>query len=405
MTKQLIFITLCAALALPAAAQQPAVRTDTTVTVEYTSGKYSVETTGVGANWFITVGGGAQILFGDHDKQCKLGDRLSPALNVSVGKWITPTFGLRLSYSGLSARGATQKWAPAHSTGVDVPDKDGHGYWLEKQKFNFFNAHADALLNFSNILCGYKPDRFWNCSPYIGIGWARVYDSPTAGEISANGGFSNDFRLSDAWSVNLDVRGMYVNDRFDGEEGGRWGEGILSATVGLTYNIAPRGWGRTKVVTKVEKSDISSYQVALASLKAEKERLEKELAQLRSNTRTVEKVSTVAAPYYVTFEIGKSTLTKEARVNLGMLAEILKANNTPFVVSGYADAATGNTAINEKLSRERAQAVYDCLVNEFGVPASLLTIDPKGGVGNMFYDDPALSRAVITRSSAAPSGK
>jgi len=72
--------------------------------------------------------------------------------------------------------------------------------------------------------------------------------------------------------------------------------------------------------------------------------------------------------------------------------------NDGGTVSGYADAATGNKKINEKLSRDRAQAVYDCLTKEFGVQASQLEIDYKGGVDNMFYDDPALSRAVITRA-------
>ena len=52
--------------------------------------------------------------------------------------------------------------------------------------------------------------------------------------------------------------------------------------------------------------------------------------------------------------------------------------------------------MNERLSKERAEAVYDCLVNEFGVSGSQLRVDHKGGVGNMFYDDPRLSRAVIT---------
>lgn len=51
--------------------------------------------------------------------------------------------------------------------------------------------------------------------------------------------------------------------------------------------------------------------------------------------------------------------------------------------------------INEILSRERAESVRDCLVNEFGVPASRLNVSWKGGVGNMFYNDPALSRVAI----------
>lgn len=37
--------------------------------VEYSKDKYKVETNRFWSNWFIGVGGGAQIYFGDHDKQ------------------------------------------------------------------------------------------------------------------------------------------------------------------------------------------------------------------------------------------------------------------------------------------------------------------------------------------------
>ena len=94
-----------------------------------------------------------------------------------------------------------------------------------------------------------------------------------------------------------------------------------------------------------------------------------------------------------------SSLLNEARVNLGMLAEVIKSSdsNTVYTITGYSDAGTGSKKRNEQLSKERAQAVFDCLTKEFGVSASQLRMDYKGGVDNMFYDDPRLSRAVITR--------
>lgn len=256
------------------------------------------------------------------------------------------------------------------------------------------------MFNLANVICGYKPEgHFWNPSPFIGVGLAHVYsEEPKNSEISGNVGLNNAFRLCDALDLNVNIHGMMVNEALDGEFGHRWGEGNLSATVGLTYKFKPRGWDRSKVVKVVETSDISSYQLALAELKAERERLEKELAGLKARPEIIETTNTIASPYFVRFELGKSALSKEARVNLGLLAEILKTTGARFTVSGYADAATGNKKINEKLSRDRAQAVYDCLTKEFGVQASQLEIDYKGGVDNMFYDDPALSRAVITRA-------
>ena len=68
-----------------------------------------------------------------------------------------------------------------------------------------------------------------------------------------------------------------------------------------------------------------------------------------------------------------------------------------FTLEGYADKSTGTAEINERLSKERIAAVMDCLVNEFGVSRSQLKADIKGAVDNMFYNDPALSRAVIIK--------
>ena len=70
-------------------------------------------------------------------------------------------------------------------------------------------------------------------------------------------------------------------------------------------------------------------------------------------------------------------------------------NDVVYTVSGYADEATGNKSINERLSKERAEAVYNCLVKEYGVDAKQLEVRYYGGVNNMFYNDPRLSRATI----------
>ena len=396
--KKILIATAMMALAGVASTAQPKVKTDTTVTVEFNSDRYRVETAPFKANWFIGIDGGAQIYFGEHDKQCKFGDRLAPALNIYVGKWFTPTVGARIGYSGIGQKGATQEGI--HGLDEDVPGKGGHGYWLKKQEFSFWNIHADAMFNLANAVCGYKPEgHCWTLTFFAGPGWAHVYsEKPITNEITLNGGFINAFRLCDALDLNVNVMGMLVNEGFDGETGGCLGEGNLSATVGLTYKFKPRGWQRSKIVKVVETSDISSYQIALAELKAERERLEAELAALKAKPEVIETTNTIASPYYVRFELGKSELSKEARVNLSLLAEILKTTGAKFTVSGYADAATGNKKINEKLSQDRAQAVYDCLTKEFSVPASQLEIDYKGGVDNMFYDDPSLSRAVITRA-------
>lgn len=393
---------MAAALVLAAGsvcAQTEPVAQSTEVVEESTE---NVEINSFWSNWFISAGGGAQIYFGDHDRQASFGDRLSGALDIAVGKWFSPEIGVRLMYSGLSAKGATQKGHLAHSTGVDVPGKGGNGYWLEKSKFNFFNFQIDAMFNASNIIWGYNEKRVYNLSPYVGLGVMRVSDKPAETAIAGHFGLLNSFRLTSCLDLNLDIRGTLVNDDFDGEPGGRKGEGLLTATLGLTYKFSPRGWNRGKNVirTVYNTAEIKAMQEKLRQMSEENARLQDALAKgNQEEAQTI--VKQIASSNLVVFPIGKSTLSNEARVNLGMLAEVIKKGDphSVYTITGYADEGTGSEELNRELSKERADAVYDCLVKEFGISQSQLRIDYKGGVDNMFYDDPRLSRAVITQES------
>ena len=394
---------MLAALALAASGTALAQETQTvqngdfTETVEYSTDKFKVETNRFWSNWFVSAGGGVNLYFGDHDKQVKFGKRLAPAVDVAIGKWFTPGIGVRFAYSGLSVKGATQ--TGIHSTGEEVPGKGGYGYWLTKQKFNYFNFHLDAMFNVSNLLFGYNPNRVYSLSPYVGLGVMKTNDTPKATEIAGHFGLMNSFRLCDALDLNLDIRGTLVSDAFDGEAYGRGGEGMLSATVGLTYKFKKRGWDKAKTVVRIDNRAINALRQQLADAEAENDRLKRALAE--GNRQKAKEIVTKASANLVTFPIGKATLSNEARANLSLLAEAIKAGdgNVVYTITGYADAGTGSKRINERLSKRRAEAVRDCLVKEFGVSESQLRVDHKGGVDNMFYDDPRLSRAVITKAN------
>lgn len=401
--------TIAAALILAAASTafaQAGQDADATETVEYSADKYKVETNRFWSNWFISVGAGGQVFFGDHDKQASFGDRIAPALDIAVGKWFTPGIGVRAMYSGLKIKGAT-KWdddpyyPSAHGTGEPV-DGGGAPHYLQKSKFNYYNIHLDALFNLSNLFCGYNEKRIYNISAYGGLGVMHTSDEPKETDISAHFGLLNTFRLCSALDLNLDLRGTLVDDNFDGEPGGRGGEGMFTATIGLTYKFKQRGWDRSKTITRTvyNNDEINAMRERINRMSEENARLEQALAEgKRDEAQTI--VKQIASANLVTFQIDKSELSNEARVNLGMLAEVIKQGDpsTVYTITGYADAGTGSKKGNEKLSKARAEAVYDCLVKEFGVNKSQLKIDYKGGVENMFYDDPRLSRAVITRSN------
>ena len=48
-----------------------------------------------------------------------------------------------------------------------------------------------------------------------------------------------------------------------------------------------------------------------------------------------------------------------------------------------------------QLAQERSVNVYDILTQQYGVPASQLVREAKGGVDVMYLNDPQLSRSVL----------
>ncbi|MBP5173210.1 MAG: OmpA family protein, partial [Bacteroidales bacterium] len=103
--------------------------------------------------------------------------------------------------------------------------------------------------------------------------------------------------------------------------------------------------------------------------------------------------------FHINFVVDKWDISKRELINLQSIADLIKSTpNTKYLVCGYADKQTATPDHNMMLSENRANAVYDVLVNQFGVPASQIVKDFKGGVDYMFYNEKELSRCVMINS-------
>ena len=62
-----------------------------------------------GRNWFIEIKGGASAFLGSPIGCGDVFDRITPALQVGVGKWFTPAIGGRVGFQGLTFKNAEFK--------------------------------------------------------------------------------------------------------------------------------------------------------------------------------------------------------------------------------------------------------------------------------------------------------
>ncbi len=349
-------------------------------TTEVPVHKYSVATNSFWANWFVSGGLDFNAAYPSQDNCSNdnpfSSDRGTFGFSVAVGKWFTPSIGLRTKFQGL--------WAKQVNTNTDH-----HSY-------KYWNLHEDVLFNASNLFFGYNEKRVWNLIPYVGIGVARNMSDDNY-DISYNAGLLNNFRVSKRVQIFADVYAMAIEGSFDGAKPDPWvgtkkdkkshWDKFFGINVGVTYNLGKCTWEKTPDVDALmamNKEQMDALNASLKEQQDENARLRDLLANQKKETVVEKATSTlVATSQSVFFNIGSSKIaSRKDLVNVKEVAEYAKANNSKIVVTGYADSKTGSASFNQQLSEKRAKVVADELV-KMGVNRDNIIVEGKGGVNTI----------------------
>ena len=332
-------------------------------------------------NWEMSLAGGNSILLVSE----KLGkdpgkflDRNGWNANVGFTKWVAPIIGMRLQLDAGEFRNYSF-------------DQARYGNGVFKTPYMF--VHSDLLVNMSNWIGGYNPNRVYYAISYVGFGytamsWTKKSAGSYNGEFAFSSGLINKFRVTPQWDIELDLRSWMFAEKSLPKEiqgGGRYAFG-LSASLGVAYRFNQRDW--TPAYSQV---DVDGYLAAIIALE---ERLavrdielvnaSNEIATLDSKNKSLEvdiakckdkRVQTqskvVVVPECVAFfTIGEAKITDYAEATLETYVEQVKDTSMPISVVGYADKETGSVQRNEQLSKERAESVTAWLVKA-GIDAAL----------------------------------
>ena len=377
--------------------------------------KNSVFTNGFWHNWQLSAGIGTQMYYGDNDwKVAKKVPEMwvFPAIDFYLTKWASPSFGVGLGvnwapFKGLyqsnpmwqnGARNITANFIPNKKELYTKADAKYASEQLAYQKGSYLDIFALAHADLFNIFGGYKPNRVFDIDAYAGGGVVFGFcESGNVYDVSYNFGLMNTLRLTEQLRLLINIRGALIGDAFDGEcyplepSQKHWilnhkFDGMFGASLGLTYNIG-KEYSKWRLA---ERTSVYQY---------DKETIEK----IVKETEYIEKPMPVAEVpevwFHINFIVDRWDISKKELININAVADLIKSTpNTKYLVCGYADKQTATPAHNLMLSENRAKAVYNTLVNEFGVNPDQLVMDYKGGVDYMFYNMKELSRCTMITS-------
>lgn len=314
--------------------------------------------------------------------------------NVSLGKFITPVWAVR------GQVGALWQTLEEQETGYSAKNK------------KFVELNFDAMLNLTNWIGGYNPDRLLDLYLFAGptmnfskaVDAAAEIDATTGNTVwsfdadgmktrfGATAGLGLGYDINDKWAINLEGRFGVTPSIFGNGSDCRKAESTVRVNLGATYTF-----GGKKFIPAASKLDQDAINAEVNKYREEVAQLKSDLANAKGVERIVEKEVikevTVPAPMAVFFKIGSARLDDYAKVDIQLAAKAIKASGKKYKVAGYCDKATGSVAGNQKLSEKRAQAVYDALIAE-GVSADQLEFVGFGGTDNMFGKN-FLNRVVI----------
>ena len=282
-------------------------------------------------HWFLQLQAGGQYTTGE----CDFGKLLSPNVQIGIGRQFTPVIGARLALKA----------------------------WKESYKFTYFNPSLDLMINFAGF--NYNPNHLVDYGIIAGIG-ANIRSKMN--EDDYNG--LNTYLTSKAYNPNGNYVPLYenksntlVNGKFGAFLDFKVSDAVklgLEATYNLTgskFNIKNEGGYVDKIVEKIVE---------------------------------VEKPAPVVEPLRrdIFFEINKTVIRDSEAQKVKDIADYLNAHPTAKVmITGYADAGTGNDRINDRLAKGRADVVVKALKEQYGIAESRISFDSKGSRVQPFADN------------------
>lgn len=344
--------------------------------------------------WFIQAGAGANISFMEGYKKSDTKHNITATYNVGVGRWFSPYLAFRASaYYG----------AIHYADGGAV------------NRFRSANLNFDLMWDMFNSLGGVNAKRVFSIVPFVGIGgtynWKyRENDEnimrSSGGEktntwaLPVSAGIQLRFRAGKYVDLFAEGRAAFYGDNFNNVAFGRPVDINTQVTGGVSIKFGGREFQTYDPCSSL--SYINNLNNQVNDLRGELAATATALAAAQSQlpcpeVPAVVECAEVNAPMLSTvrFAINSSKVTPMEMVNVYNVAEYMKANpDVNVVITGFADKDTGSAEYNQGLSERRAQAVYDILVNQYGISSSRLA---KAGEGSAVqpYDTNNWNRIVI----------
>lgn len=311
-------------------------------------------------NLYIDAGVGIQTMFASDWKDISFGKLITPSYSLGIGKMFSPFWGLHMDFYGYSANGYRshplgdmEPFGPLNEVDVDY---DGKFRYYQR----YLGIRGDFRFNIINLCNRNANKRVYELTSIIGMGYKRMFayrGTTNRNLLTAHFGLRNSFRVHDRLDINLDLISE-ISDGYMNPVGKKY-VADLAVNVGLSFYLGKRVHRKPVVSVPMEVIRYRADTVLVREVPVDGK-------QEVIETIKAERLNMVMAS--IRFKLNHTNPIANQEQQLLEVARFLKANPEARVrIEGYADATSGSEKLNKRLGKERAQVVYDALVDTYGV--------------------------------------
>jgi hypothetical protein len=348
-------------------------------------------------NWYISMYGGVTSNFGSDCSHSGFFRLMGPAAMLAVGKEITPISGVRFQINYNRNTGVTDDMfgevtiKDAESGLETIKDMS----WMthNRYKWNSYGLSIDYLLNFTNLILGFRENRKFHLQGVVGIGgsvsrnytteqYAEAqhidnshdkelvnkdkYDNRQHSLICLRGGLAGTFMIARNWNLHAEAVASILDNSYDSNPttSNTW-DGHVDYLLGVSYRFNNKGGMAPGFY--YPRHDMTEYLIRMRDINEIREKTKRRRDELEAMTDTID-VDAQVMYTLIAFDENDATIDRLQQTNIYTTAYAWARNSRSIIY------ITNSTAVDDKLFRKRAEAIRDILLERYEIPASKIRI-------------------------------
>ena len=343
-------------------------------------------------NWYISLYGGVTSNFGSDDSHSGFFRLMGPAAVLAVGKELTPISGVRFQINYNRNTGVTDDQFGSYTDEFgSITNFD----WMthERYKWNSYGLSIDYLLNFTNLLLGFRENRKFHLQGIVGIGGSvsrnytteqyaeaqRIdnshsaelhnkdkYDNRQHSLICLRAGVAGTFMIARNWNLHLEAIGNILDNSYDSNPttNNTW-DGHVDYLLGVSYRFNNKGGQAPGFY--YPRHDMTEYIRKMNDINEIRDKTRRRRDELEAMTDTID-VDAQVMYTLIAFDENDTAIDRLQQTNIYTTAYAWARNPRSIIY------ITNSTGVDDKLFRKRAEAIRNIMLERYEIPASRISV-------------------------------